>query len=315
MTRPKDPTLTHDLLAKALGVTVTTVKSYRRKFPEFWRTEGQGKPLRFPPESLDLCRRIHQHFKRGLSVEETRKRLGDEFHVVAPQAAPQPAGAPTGQAAQAPAPDALARMENLLEGLFTLQNRTHSLMSELVAKLDTLADRLDDAPRPGPSGVAASRAPAERAAPQTIRATADRAAPPAAPAALAALAAKNAPEPGVRPPQALLDMPVVVRSDTGEFLGVTLKSGGPVTLARFETFLADRARAMGQVRSQWLRQGQDWTLRIEHNSQASDHHFVQAVTPRGNTVARFASLSVGGKPASEHVLQAFLRQVKETLDA
>ncbi|WP_243361965.1 hypothetical protein [Fundidesulfovibrio terrae] len=312
MTRPKDPTLTHELLAKALGVTVTTVKSYRRKFPEFWRPEGVSKPLRFPPESLDLCRRIHQHFKRGLSVEETRKRLGDEFRAVAPQ----PAGAPTGQtgqtgqaASQAPAPDALARMENLLEGLFTLQNRTHSLMAELVAKLDTLADRLDGAPHSETSAVPASRPPADRAAPQPLRATPDRAAPPAAPSA------KNAPETGIRPPQALLDMPVVVRSDTGEFLGVTLKSGGPVTLARFETFLADRARGMGQVRSQWLRQGQEWTLRIEHNSQTSDHHFVQAVTPRGNTVARFASLSVGGKPATEHVLQAFLRQVKETLDA
>jgi hypothetical protein len=83
----------------------------------------------------------------------------------------------------------------------------------------------------------------------------------------------------------------------------------------------ERARSMGQggqggqARALWLSQGQDWTLRIDQGSQASDHHFAKALTPRGNTVARFASLSVGGKAASEHVLQAFLRQVKETLDA
>jgi hypothetical protein len=307
VTKPKDPTLTHDLLAKALGVTVTTVKSYRRKFPEFWRTEGVSKPLRFPPESLVLCRRIQQHFKRGLSVAETRKRLGEEFQVVAPQAAGEvPASATASQVrTDGPSAEALARMEGLLEGLFTLHNRTHSLMAELVAKLDTLADRLDT------HGQASLQAGAGRSATKPAQAprvaSVREAAPkPDAPAT---------PDAAIRPPQAFLDMPVVVRSDTGEFLGVTLKSGGPVTLARFEAFLVERARSMSQARALWLSQGQDWTLRIDQGSQSSDHHFAKALTPRGNTVARFASLSVGGKAASEHVLQAFLRQVKETLDA
>lgn len=365
-----EPTLTHALLAKALGVTVTTIKSYRRKFPEFFRTASLGKPLRFPAETLALCRRIHHHFKRGLSVEETRKHLGQEFEAVAP--APEKAPAP--KAAQEIGTASLERIEDLLEGLFDLQNRTHSLMTELLAKLDTVADRLgpssatgqavhaarpapSDAPvsgsaTPGASGRiqraidgAAQTGPAwarktspaapENTRPGTLDSPGQMAAPARADAATGARPAQAAhavvgngagregiPAQGVagngpRPPAEFLNMPVVVHSANGDFLGVTSPTGRPFTLEQFEAFLVRRIQDEGGFSSAWVRQGQQWTLRLEgsHDGQdeAREHHFLQAVTPRGNTVARFASLSVNGKPASDADLQAFLRQVKDSL--
>ena len=314
MTDQNEPTLTHRLLAKSLGVTVTTIKSYRRKFPEFWRTASQGKPIRFPTETLDLCRRIQQHFKRGLSVEETRKRLAGEFKTYGTPPTPGPAG----QAAAEPAHDQLTRIEGVLESLFTLQNRTHSLLAELVSKLDTLADRLGPASAQTPA-----QTPAQSPAP----------APPSPGSARIAQAIDHAvnhtpgvlrrepgpasgpplPE-GPRPPAEFMDLPVVIRTGEGEFLGVTNKSGRPFTLAQFEAFLTMQAEAQGRPTALWLHQGQEWTLRLESQGRASDHHFLQAVTPRGNNVAQFASLSVGGTPASEAAMQAFLRQVKDTLD-
>lgn len=369
-----EPTLTHALLAKALGVTVTTIKSYRRKFPEFFRTESLGKPIRFPADTLALCRRIHHHFKRGLSVEETRKHLGQEFEAVAlaPELAPAPQAVPENSKAS------LERIEDLLEGLFDLQNRSHSLMAELLAKLDTVADRLGQthpatgqasqagrAVQPSPSGSAASGL-AALGAPGRIQRAIDgaaQAAPvwppkatPATPANVgpgtvdtssAAQTARKAPSGlpgqtpasakpdaatgagregspeqsasgnGQRPPVEFLGMPVVVHSANGDFLGVTSPLGRPFTLEQFEAFLVRRAQDEGGFSSAWIRQGQQWTLRLEglHAGQdeAREHHFLQAVTPRGNTVARFASLSVNGKPASDADLQAFLRQVKDSL--
>jgi len=122
---------------------------------------------------------------------------------------------------------------------------------------------------------------------------------------------------GPRPPVEFLNMPVVVHSANGDFLGVTSTTGRPFTLEQFETFLVRRAQDAGGFSSAWVRQGQQWTLRLDssHDGQneAREHHFLQAVTPRGNTVARFASLSVNGKPASDADLQAFLRQVKDSL--
>jgi hypothetical protein len=293
-----DASMTYGLLAKALGITVTTVKSYRRKFPEFWRAESQGKPIRFPARTLDLCRAVQKHFRRGLSVAETRKRLSEEFETLgepgSPQATPASPESLSAHAAQvgsnpvgvALAPEHLARMEALLEGLFSLQNRTHSLMAELVAKLDTVADRL------GPGASVSVQA-----------------------AASARLGAGGVSDPGeVRPPAVMLNMPVVVRSGDGDYLGVTSRSGKPFTLGQFEAFLVRRAQDVGPAGARWLPDGQDWTLRLDNQGQTHDHHFLKAQTPRGNVVARFASLSVGGEAVSEAALQAFLRQVKETID-
>lgn len=314
MTSAGEPTLTHALLAKALGVTVTTIKSYRRKFPEFFRTASLGKPIRFPAETLTLCRRIHHHFKRGLSVEETRKHLGQEFEAVAgaPEKAPAPQAAPEHDKAS------LERIEDLLEGLFDLQNRTHSLMAELLAKLDTVADRLGQAQPAARQAVRAER-PATSG---RIQRAIDDAAQEAHAEARAGTGregspAQNSTMTGPRPPSEFLGMPVVVHSANGDFLGVTSPTGRPFTLEQFEAFLVRRAQDEGGFSSEWVRQGQQWTLRLEgaHAGQdeAREHHFLQAVTPRGNTVARFASLSVNGKPASDADLQAFLRQVKDSL--
>jgi hypothetical protein len=291
----KDLSLTHALLAKALGVTVTTIKSYRRKFPEFWPPSAKGKPIRFPAESLGLCKRIHHHFKRGLSVDETRKRLADEFQSFA-----QPSQTPA-----ATSSDTFTRMEALLEGLFTLQNRTHSLLAELVVKLDTFADRV------------ASPTPAEAEKPQRAYPAQPRAHVPIQPAIPPlAKTSSSAKDPlTFQPPLAFLDVPVVVLSDDGEFLGVTMKSGRPLTLSQFAGFLIDRAKNVGpDGQAYWSQHGQEWILRLKSQGQMLEHHFRQAVTPRGNTVARFSSLSSGGQPSPEHALQALLRQVKDSLD-
>jgi len=53
-------------------------------------------------------------------------------------------------------------------------------------------------------------------------------------------------------------------------------------------------------------------LSVESHGQTHDHHFQDAVTPKGNAVARFAALTASGRPASEAALQALLRQLKET---
>lgn len=118
----------------------------------------------------------------------------------------------------------------------------------------------------------------------------------------------------VLPPAAFLDLPVVVLSGDGEHLGVASRLGRPFTLAQFKAFLVRRAEGLGRFETRWLREGQEWTLRLSSQGQTHDHHFLQARTQRGNTVAVFASLSVAGKPVSDVALRTFLRQVKETLD-
>lgn len=74
-----DRGVTHQELARAAGVSVTTVKGYRDKFPGCFPVLREGKPLRFAAQSLDACAAIRQGFADGLSVEQLRERLRLRF--------------------------------------------------------------------------------------------------------------------------------------------------------------------------------------------------------------------------------------------
>lgn len=76
--------LTHKDLSKALGVSETTIKSYRRKFPSCIPLVSKGKPLRFTVEAEAVCRRIQEFFALGMAVEDVRLRLAEEFSWIEP---------------------------------------------------------------------------------------------------------------------------------------------------------------------------------------------------------------------------------------
>lgn len=71
--------VTHKDLARKLKVSETTIKSYRRKFADCIPVASQGKPIRFLPEAVPVCMRIRDLFELGMSVEEVRARLAQEF--------------------------------------------------------------------------------------------------------------------------------------------------------------------------------------------------------------------------------------------
>lgn len=78
-------TLTHKDLAEMLGVSETTVKSYRRKFPGCFPVASKGKPIRFKAEAAEVARKIRDLFSTGMSVEEVRDRLSEDFTWFAPK--------------------------------------------------------------------------------------------------------------------------------------------------------------------------------------------------------------------------------------
>ncbi len=71
--------VTHKDLAKLLGVSETTVKSYRRKFPGCIPVANKGKPIRFTAQAPTVALRIRDLFSGGMSVPEVRSRLAAEF--------------------------------------------------------------------------------------------------------------------------------------------------------------------------------------------------------------------------------------------
>lgn len=75
-----DVTFTHKDLANRLGVSETTIKSYRRKFSGCFPVASKGKPIRFRQEAEEVALRIRDLFAKGMSVEEVRERLLEDFN-------------------------------------------------------------------------------------------------------------------------------------------------------------------------------------------------------------------------------------------
>lgn len=80
-----EKTITHKDLAEKLGVSETTIKSYRRKFPGCFPVASKGKPIRFKAEAQEIALRIRDLFSTGMSVEEVRERLAEDFEWFSPK--------------------------------------------------------------------------------------------------------------------------------------------------------------------------------------------------------------------------------------
>jgi len=326
-------TLTHEDLARALGVSVTTIKNYRRQFGAFLPIAREGRPLRFHASALDVCLKIRALFADGLSVKNIFSSLNSEFpsffnnrhlskvSISDPQATSsenlatpesEHPGAADGLLERLRAVETLfentsrrvGRVEKLLEDLFTLHNRSNTLQNELLAKLESLADvpgQIDYAARPSSSGSPQEPEPAVAEEP---------AAPEYAPRAHTSVL--------FEPPSDLAPLPVVIFSELGEFLGVTDKKGRPFTLKEFQAFLERRAAGLGKFDSTWSLDQDAWVLTFGGSGQSSgqihDHYFRRTKTTKGNLVAHFYQLRINGNIVTKAFLHAFLRQIKDSLE-
>jgi len=326
-------TVTHEDLAQALGVSVTTIKNYRRQFGAFLPIAREGRPLRFHASALDVCHRIRNLFADGLSASKSLDVLQSEFpsffnnrHLSkvkksAPstsaserldlpeegQTEPEENLVKRLEAMEALFENAnrrVGRVEKLLEDLFTLNNRANTLQNELLAKLETLTGV------PGSIGYAASPSPnAAREEPAPAVAE-EPAAPEYAPRANTSVL--------FEPPADLAPLPVVIFSELGEFLGVTDKKGRPFTLKEFQAFLERRAAGLGKFDSTWSSDQDAWVLTFggsgPSSGQIHDHYFRRTKTTKGNLVAHFYQLRINGNVVTKAFLHAFLRQIKDSLE-
>lgn len=386
MADPAPGSFTHQDLARRLGVSVTTVKSYRRKFPEFFKTLGRTKPLRFDPEVLALCTDIRDGFQEGLDIPGLAERLAVQYTkntYGTRQVRKQPVSAQTtdiqdlqritqavtqmakGMGAMATAQARfdllLGKTAGLLEGLHQRQSQLEQTLNGLLERIEQAAGpfaqpsgRLDQASTAPPPSSSTPSTPSPSGArvitvqgsdgrtdtyrfpgrePRPLEPTAspptDMEPGPDAPEFTAQEAVPGSQDqPGHPGGQASPDtgfpdltpddlhLPVVIRSPRGEYLGLTGPGGTAFHLQQLLGFLGQRAE-LGPVRpDSWAGSGHDWDLTLQRpGARTGVHtfHFVKTQTPRGNQVVLLQGLSIDGSPASDTFLQAFFRQIKESL--
>lgn len=138
-----ETTFTHKDLARMLGVSETTVKSYRRKFPGCIPVANQGKPIRFTQEGATVAARIRALFDTGMSVEEVRRRLADEFSFISPDARPPQSvrQEPARAGEQGPGPELTIGVSNMAKGMVALTQQQKAILSR-VQSLESMLEEL-----------------------------------------------------------------------------------------------------------------------------------------------------------------------------
>lgn len=345
-------TYTHKDLAKLCGVSETTIKSYRRKFPTFIPIHTEGKPIRFKKEMGDVCLKIRECFEQGMSINETYKVLKGQFKEYRRKDAPKAPSAPTAGAAaesgvskeylekffetagqmmhgmaqlataQAKADKRLQKVEKAMEALLTAEDRSDEVYSALLEHL-----------RSGPAEPAKPRKVVnvrgrEGTKTYTIEET-DKPTPasesqptpePASQPAPEAVTPAREPEPAPEQKPEAEDLPKP--SETFMETPIVIRNDqgeflgvpGRVSLRGFIDAVVAQGKETGATLSSWERRDRSWTF-VMQNAAGRKHelYFGGTKTPRGNLVVLFWRLDIDGTETTPDFLQEFFKGVKDRI--
>ena len=303
--------LTHADLAQAVGVSVTSIKSYRSKFPGFIPVASWTKPLRFAPGALPVCRRIRELFTQGQSVAQVRRELASEFPENEQERPCEEAGAAFAAGiSQENFQEFFKTAGKMMQGmaaLATAQARAEQRLSRLERALEAnalalseLTQALQGQTRPSerPRKVVAVRG-AQGTSTYTLE---DQAAEPLAEPGKAE---PKRGEAAAAPAADFLGLPVAIVTERGEYLGVH----GRPPLATFAQALEAQASGPGS----WAREGEGFALSLTLGGAPHTLRFEARDTPSGLRVALLAGLDLDGKPVSPGFVQEFVRKMREKM--
>ncbi|HMM38451.1 MAG TPA: MerR family transcriptional regulator [Desulfovibrio sp.] len=285
-------------MGRRLGIPPSTIVYYKDRFSRFIPSAGgTGRRRRYPSESLELFRRIREMFENNWSVEQIEQELtacrGELFD------AGKLEGAEAGSAADGGAiriATLLAKMSDVLENQALFRGEIRSLRDEVAS----LRQERDVAEAHQREKVAELEREIER-----LRLLAD---------------GRNRNGALEFPPSEYLDLPLVIRTGLGEYLGVLGRNSRAFGLKDFVALL-ERSTDRGEaVDLRWRREGDaEWRLAVVAAVDSDDTRRIvlstaRTVTPSGNAVVRVLKLTINDQDAPDSLLLSLFRQIRESFE-
>ncbi|TIH14642.1 hypothetical protein D0S45_12580 [Marinifilum sp. JC120] len=314
-------TFTHRELSTITGVSVTTVKSYRKKFPEFFFIVGHGKPLRFRKGADKLCLRIRDLFNKNLSVKQIRDKLltefesvkdnhqlsestnnsensqvnSEEFEKLVKTTGQMMNGLAALVTSQAKAEQRLGRMEKSLKELVQAQSEPPADSNELLQEIKNILVNSGGLQQP-------ERITAKKVV--TIKKDDGQ----------AESYSFDAETSAIEPEAEFMELPVVIHSDSGEFLGLPGKPGHPFTLQELVYLVSSQKEA--NTSKVWHKQGRDWVLAVKSpEGPLYELYFGMTKTPKGNIVSFFNRLDINSEPRNHAEILNFFKEMRDLVDS
>ena len=311
-------TFTHRELSSITGVSVTTIKSYRKKFPEFFFIVGHGKPLRFRKGADKLCLRIRDLFNKNLSVKQIRDKLltefesvkenrqlsenkeespinSDEFEKLAKTTNQMMNGLAALVTAQAKAEQRLARIEKSMKELVQTQGESPAGTTELLQEIKEIL-----------ASSGGLQQPERITAKKVVTIKKDNGQEDSY--------SFDADTSAIEPEADFLELPVVIHSENGEFLGLPGKPGHPFTLQEL-VYLVSTRKLEGASKV-WHKEGLDWVLAVKSSEgPLYELHFSMTKTPKGNIVSFFNRLDINSESRNHADILSFFKEARDLIDS
>jgi len=311
-------------LAERAGVAENTARRYVRVFEEFFAGRQDGRAMRYPEVVSPLLSLISSCYREGLAAPDIISRLGAV--VAAREASVRPAEEPPVRDETAARLDALEEMRREFAmvrdtvGVLWREHRSWRESSSVIEVLtrEVTALRAEMAGVSRESGRIAARLASLEG--EKSEATAGRDNLEADLARLQSVQDRIAERldrlaDAVGPDEEFLMLPLVFRSEKGEFLGVSANPRKHFSLRDFLELIDHGAGKKRNLATRWS-QGKEgrWTLCIAESpgQPLGRRHQVQVKrtkTPRGNTVALIEKLTYAGRDMPVFFLYELFRQI------
>lgn len=299
-------------IGRKLDIPPSTVVYYKDRFGRYIpHAGGEGRRRRYPQQAVAVFKEIREMFNQSWSTEQIEQALSKKFTDFSPDDVDETPSPAPGRAANqasthnADAPIAQAFSQALDKIAELLRNQTQvaveieSLKRELgqvKAERDQSVDRLAGAVEAMRREVEALRLDRDELAKRVARIQADVPFP--------------APE--------FLALPLVVKNDKGEYLGVSGKTKA-FSIADFIAQAEKNARAAERALSiGWSRTDDAAVLTLASASPESSHtHMLEieeATTPSGNRTALLRGLTIDDAPVPAPFLLILFRKIKDGFD-
>lgn len=298
-------------IGRRLGIPPSTVVYYKDRFERFIPSvEGRGRRKKYPAEVLDIFKGIREMYDNNWSADQIERELALRFGKVAEAVRREskdlvPLGVSEGQSPDLvrTLTDVLDKMSGMLETQAIYKGEIDSLKGEVGALQAELGKREQEyaaSVRQMESDLESLRKENKQLV-DYIHKNVRRGNP---------LHSK--------PSEDFLAMPLVIRSERGEYLGVASDSKGTFTCKSLVIMMQKSASAVRSVEMDWDRDRDFWVLRVQvvEKANADGQHLVlmlkETVTPSRNKVARLEHMIVDGQEVPDKFLLTLFRQIRDS---
>ena len=300
-------------IGRRLGIPASTIVYYKDRFGKYIPfVSGEGKRRKYPLEAVHIFREIREMYDKNWSAEQIEQELGLRFHETRKKA--PPSGQWGSGAFRENVYDSqdltfalagiMEKMSGFLESQKFFQEEIKNLKME-ISLLKKEKERLEDRHHKKISALEEERSELRRKKVEMERYI------------LQKIRSDNTHH--ARPTSLFLDLPLVIRSGNGEYLGVTGKSKKNFTIKNLISLIQKNAGPRKSLDMHWERRGAAWSLNVSSRDRKGKEQslvlfFEEKMTPKKNLVARLTRMAVDGKVAPATFLLGLFKEIRDSFD-